>query len=93
MSPRLKIWLFLLGFAIVADQLNNAQLIVWSIGVAAFFAVLSWRKYRRRVRQWHIDNRLCTRCEYDLRGIGSDRCPECGEPIPRSNPESPSPTG
>jgi hypothetical protein len=88
MNARLKIWLFLMGFAIVADRLNNPQLIVWSIAVVGLFVVVSWRKYRQRVRQWHIDNRVCTRCEYDLRGIESDRCPECGEPISRSHPDS-----
>lgn len=27
---------------------------------------------------------VCPMCGYDLRAIGSDRCPECGEPIPGS---------
>jgi hypothetical protein len=29
-------------------------------------------------------NPVCPMCGYDLRAIGSDRCPECGEPVPGS---------
>lgn len=28
--------------------------------------------------------RICSRCGYDLRGVQSSVCPECGKPIPMS---------
>ena len=31
------------------------------------------------------DRLRCTRCAYDLRGLTSPRCPECGQPIDRAN--------
>jgi hypothetical protein len=92
MSARLKIWLFLMGYVVIGAQLTNESLIVFTVVVLGVAAAISWRKHLGRVRQWRIDNRLCTRCEYDLRGIASRRCPECGEPIPGSNPGAATPT-
>jgi hypothetical protein len=39
----------------------------------AFF----WLRSRRRLRRG-----LCSRCAYDLRGLASPACPECGHPRP-----------
>jgi hypothetical protein len=48
------------------------------------------RIYRhRRANRWHREGR-CRKCGYDLRGLTSDRCPECGEPVHR---EVRTPTG
>jgi hypothetical protein len=55
------------GFAI--NTLFYA-VVVWLI-FAAPFKFRRWRRVRRG---------LCVKCAYDLRGIDSDKCPECGWP-------------
>lgn len=35
-----------------------------------------------------VDSVYCKVCTYGLRGSSSDRCPECGDPIPRDQPIS-----
>ena len=36
---------------------------------------------------------ICAACGYDLRGIDSDRCPECGKTIDRTSEPPNSPSG
>lgn len=63
-----------------------------SIGLAFAFAgvllvggaIWSMQGHAQRVRNWRIRRGVCANCEYDLRQITSDRCPECGQPIQRS---------
>ncbi|UCG33887.1 MAG: hypothetical protein JSU68_04465 [Phycisphaerales bacterium] len=45
------------------------------ISVMAYIALGSGRKARRRAR------RVCSECGYDLRGLTTARCPECGTPF------------
>lgn len=52
---------------------------LWPIALAFFLggSPLLWRMVRRRpMIPGH-----CRHCGYDLRGIPSDRCPECGTPL------------
>jgi hypothetical protein len=47
--------------------------------VLAPMLLTSVRSFRRRHRKGH-----CVKCNYDLRA-STDRCPECGQPIPPKN--------
>jgi hypothetical protein len=50
----------------------------WIIGILLIpICVRVARSYRNQER---LASGLCVNCGYDLRG-GSDRCPECGEPV------------
>jgi hypothetical protein len=44
----------------------------WPFLALVRFAGRHWRRYRRRTRGF------CVRCGYNLRGLTSPRCPECG---------------
>jgi hypothetical protein len=44
----------------------------WAVLASAAFAAGQW------VRRHGIDPGLCAKCGYDLRGLPSKRCPECG---------------
>ncbi|MCA9306296.1 MAG: hypothetical protein KDA16_07170 [Phycisphaerales bacterium] len=72
-------------------SLTASALMVWVVTLATnpFFAVLaggctqvvcaiaSLFLFRRPDKRPHY---ICRNCDYDLRGITSDRCPECGAP-------------
>jgi hypothetical protein len=66
------------------DELHNS--VVLAI-VAALVGVLAGLSLERRLRNHLIDNRLregrCGFCGYLRTGGGSDKCPECGRPVPR----------
>ena len=53
-------------------------LVVVGVIGAALFHLRRASRDRERQRQG-----LCVRCTYDLRGIASARCPECGQAIRR----------
>lgn len=40
------------------------------------------RAERRQREAWLRYKNRCAACDYDLRGVRSDHCPECGELIP-----------
>jgi hypothetical protein len=46
--------------------------------VASVVTILVWRRHPKRFRQG-----LCQVCSYDLTGLMSGRCPECGTWIAR----------
>jgi predicted amidophosphoribosyltransferase len=46
-----------------------------------FFAAAALITIGERLALWPTTAGTCRNCEYDLRGRGSDVCPECGEPI------------
>ena len=48
-------------------------------GLTAF----TWRNARRRPSAGH-----CSNCNYDLTANQSGKCPECGTPAPKSEPEA-----
>lgn len=42
--------------------------------------VLGWvRATSRRKRRYGLLNQACARCGYDLRGLQTPQCPECGK--------------
>jgi hypothetical protein len=63
--------------------------------VAAFVDVPLWLPllivFTPTLLLWHRDRKLrpghCRKCDYDLTGNTSGRCPECGEPIPAAAKE------
>ncbi len=90
-----------LGFAAVAlpvaflarlDSDASALIGILATPVLVVLAVIvvtlcgAWPAGREQERQ---RQGLCVRCEYDLRGIGSARCPECGHAIRRRRDPQP----
>ena len=72
-----------------ADAINVWELLVYywpeilGAGTAATALVCSlilWRILRRRR---FVGEPHCRRCNYCLKGLSSDRCPECGTPVER----------
>jgi hypothetical protein len=53
-------------------------LILSILGWPAWFARRPWSRRRRR-----LERGQCPGCGYDLRGVESPRCPECGGPAPK----------
>jgi hypothetical protein len=54
---------------------------LWLLAVAALPASVVWLVARhRRIRRMAKDH--CSRCGYDLRGLSTARCPECGRERP-----------
>lgn len=60
-----------------------------SLGLLFWFSfiVVTWvlrsslrRSLRQRLRKYGV--RLCIRCGYDMANTPSNRCPECGVPVP-----------
>lgn len=51
----------------------------WTVLGAVCGAIL-WMMFRRRPSP----RKLCGSCGYDLRGVRSAACPECGRPVPGS---------
>ena len=87
---RLLCTLFLLGlFLCVAGLLDlkfqfttPVRVLLWVMPFAIVI-LLPFRKYYRLVRSQRSGYRwlTCPVCQYNLRG-STDRCPECGTPIP-----------
>lgn len=70
-SPRLPYRIHPAGFLVNTALYAS----VWVALLGAPLALLGvWRKRRRG---------LCPRCAYDLAGVASERCPECGRVIRR----------
>lgn len=69
--------------------LIGVPFIIGSVGPIVFIAahlarvagmvalIVGWRRARRLLQPG-----VCRGCGYELRGVGADRCPECGRPIP-----------
>lgn len=57
---------------------NHAWIPLWIPALALLLpAVVMWRHDLRQVAPGH-----CRKCNYDLTGNVSGRCPECGAPLP-----------
>lgn len=61
------------------DSFNVLRAIVSALGVQTILAILSMWIFKSPDTRPHY---ICRNCDYDLRGITSDRCPECGAPRP-----------
>lgn len=62
---------------------------LWML-VALLFVEPAWAYYRGHyVKKRRAKRHLCTSCGYELRGIESDRCPECGTSINEPGPAPP----
>jgi hypothetical protein len=55
-------------------------LAILATAVWLWFAIGGWRDRRYMER---IEHGRCWKCNYNVCGIESDRCPECGMPITR----------
>ena len=75
MNEDADLWLFV-GF--VWSPILFGVLVLLSVGLWFIVGRALDRRYLNRVR----DGR-CWKCNYELCGISSDRCPECGMPITR----------
>lgn len=63
---------------------------VWGTGMTALYvfdslimasaATIRWKQWQRDLEH---DDPYCLYCDYNLTGINSNRCPECGEEITR----------
>jgi hypothetical protein len=74
-----------LGIAIHIDSVIIVP--VAMIFMAAFAVPLAWllAPGTRAAFQRRVERGLCVNCGYDLRA-SQERCPECGEPIPKGVP-------
>ena len=60
----------------------------WAVGacvLAVVYGRMMSAKLVHRIRTEAWRSRRCFRCNYDLTGLSSDRCPECGEPTGAEN--------
>jgi len=71
--------------SMMAVEIFVPQSLTINLWVVLFFATLipllaklSIEANTRRVRARRRRNGFCERCSYDLRGLASSRCPECG---------------
>ena len=89
-------WLFLKlaggGLALVvagAVAVGAVSLLnVWVlVGLTlALAAVVGVRTYRQQQRTWWIDQGCCAACGYDLTGLPTKVCPECGRDSAQDEP-------
>jgi hypothetical protein len=75
MDEDADLWLL---FGAVWGPILFGMLVLLLVGLWFVIGRVRDRRYLNRVR----DSR-CWKCNYELRGIASDRCPECGMPITR----------
>ena len=72
-SPPSAMDVNLVPFLRMRDGMFLARLPFWiPFAIATLLAAHTWRRVRTLRRG------LCARCHYDLTGITSSRCPECG---------------
>ena len=70
-----------IAYPSVLDELTIVTLPHWSLVLVLLpWPVIAYRRWRWK-RKWEREG-LCRECGYDLQGITSDRCPECGTPTP-----------
>ena len=79
-SAIIYFWFFvsMMSMGLVADAFGTRGLLLFIVVVVAFLSIRSVRKHNRALRESRLRHGLCADCAYDLRGITSDRCPECG---------------
>jgi hypothetical protein len=72
------------GWLALGSPSHRGQRLV-SAALWIIFGTIILLQQHRRYRTWQraarIDRGLCPNCAYDLRE-NSDRCPECGRPVP-----------
>jgi hypothetical protein len=73
-----KIWLAIGSPTHREPRLVSA--ILWIV-IGTVILLQQRRRYKTSQRAARIDRGLCPYCAYDLRE-NSDRCPECGRPVP-----------
>ncbi len=69
-------------FAILGhDDRAFSYALFFGVPVATVVSFVVWREMRAIDRRRHLQERVCDKCGYDLRGQIEPRCPECGEPF------------
>jgi hypothetical protein len=70
-----------LGMMMLSSSAGAWLTITIGATMVMFFAAAALITIGERLALWPTTAGTCRNCEYDLRGRGSDACPECGEPI------------
>ncbi|MHC4909585.1 MAG: hypothetical protein ACYTF9_07710 [Planctomycetota bacterium] len=67
----------LIGVPFIIESVGPIVFIVahLALGAGVVLLTIGWRKARRRLQRG-----LCRDCGYELRGLETERCPECGRP-------------
>ena len=58
----------------------------WAMGLASLFWIVAHVRGRFRHELGH-----CRKCNYNLRGVTSEKCPECGAVVDSPTPDQPAP--
>ncbi len=70
------------AFAVLGhDDRAFSYALFFGVPIATVVSVVVWREMKVIDRRRHLQERVCDKCGYDLRGQLEPRCPECGEPF------------